>query len=417
MDLLLKDLMQLMRDWKTALFLLVMPIAFTLMFGFIFGGIDATGDGETEDARLPVGYLDLGLGASEQPTSISMHLLDMIERSDAIRPVELTGVTVERAQALVADGDLAGVVIVPVGYGERVLNAGTVSKPPPLEVIADPNSSTASVVREGVRTATVRLMGAVEIAQLSAQALEARGGTADEAFVAQALDDAVAAWQTPPLAIVETRSGATTTPEDEGPGWSENAYAHSSPGMMVQFSIAGLIGAANILVMERKSKCLRRLLTTAISRADIILGHFLTMFVMIFAQIVVLMAFGQILLGLDYLRAPLATLLLAVAMALWTASLGLLIGVLAKTEDQAVIFAMVPMFVFSGLGGAWMPLEFTSETFQTVGRLFPSAWAMDGLKNILVRGMGLESVWMPVGVMLAYGVFFFALAVWQFRFE
>ena len=51
-------------------------------------------------------------------------------------------------------------------------------------------------------------------------------------------------------------------------------------------------------------------------------------------------------------RQPLATLLMAVATALFIAALGLLIGALAKGDDQAVIFSLIPMFVFAGLGGA-----------------------------------------------------------------
>jgi ABC-type multidrug transport system permease subunit len=64
-----------------------------------------------------------------------------------------------------------------------------------------------------------------------------------------------------------------------------------------------------------------------------------------------------------------------------------------------------------------MPLEFTGKTFQTIGHLLQTAWAMDGIQNIIMRGLGLESVLLPAGIMLAYAVAFFALAVWRFRFE
>ena len=106
-----------------------------------------------------------------------------------------------------------------------------------------------------------------------------------------------------------------------------------------------------------------------------------------------------------------------VTMAGWTAALGLLIGVMAKTSEQAVIFSMIPMFVLSAMGGAWMPLETTPEGFQTVGHLLPTAWAIDGMKNILVRGLGLEAALLPAGIMLAYGVALFVLSIWRFRFE
>jgi hypothetical protein len=42
---------------------------------------------------------------------------------------------------------------------------------------------------------------------------------------------------------------------------------------------------------------------------------------------------------------------------------------------------------------------------------------MDGLQNIVLRGQGLASVWLPAAILLAYAGFFFVLAVWQFKYE
>jgi ABC-2 type transport system permease protein len=75
---------------------------------------------------------------------------------------------------------------------------------------------------------------------------------------------------------------------------------------------------------------------------------------------------------------------------------------------------MFPMFVLSGLGGAWMPLEYTGAAFQTIGHASPIAWAMDGFKNIVARGLGFNSVLIPAAVLSGYALLFFALAVWRF---
>jgi ABC-2 type transport system permease protein len=172
-----------------------------------------------------------------------------------------------------------------------------------------------------------------------------------------------------------------------------------------------------VLVAERKSRCLQRLLVTRAARHEILLGHFLAIFAVIFAQFVLLMAFGQLALGLNYLRQPLASLVMALGSALFIAALGLLIGALAKTDEQAIIFAMVPMFLFAGLGGAWVPLETTGAAFQAIGHLTPVAWAMDGFRNILTRGLELNSVWLPAAALLGYAALFAALAAWKFKFE
>jgi ABC-2 type transport system permease protein len=91
-----------------------------------------------------------------------------------------------------------------------------------------------------------------------------------------------------------------------------------------------------------------------------------------------------------------------------------LIGVVAKSEEQAVIFSLIPMFILAGLGGAWVPLEVVGGTFQVIGHLSPVAWSMDGFKSITIRGMGINSVILPSIVLVGYAIFFFILASWRF---
>ena len=84
-------------------------------------------------------------------------------------------------------------------------------------------------------------------------------------------------------------------------------------------------------------------------------------------------------------------------------------------NDQVILFSMIAMFLFSALGGTWFPLEAAGGAFAAIGKLMPSAWAMNGLQNILIRGLGFESVGLPAVILLAYAGLFFLLAVWRFR--
>jgi ABC-2 type transport system permease protein len=290
----------------------------------------------------------------------------------------------------------------------------------PLTIVADPGSNVSTAARSEIEAAAMRLASGVEIAQLIIQAYESRdafpGEAAREQFVEESRERAFEAWSDPTLTVVTHASGAIEEEEEEGT-LATSGFAHSSVGIMVQFVMSGLISAGEILVLERKSRALQRLLTTAISRVEIILGHFLAMFLTILLQTTLLIGFGQVALGVDYLRTPLATGLMMVTTSLWAASMGLLIGVLARSEEQVIIFSLVPMFILSALGGAWMPLEFTSETFQAVGHFLPTAWAIDGFENLVVRSLGLDSVLVPAAIVAGYALVFFVLAVWRFRFE
>ena len=389
-DIALKDLVQLLRERETFLFLLIMPLVFTLLFGFAFGGFSS---GES-DPRLPVGYLD------QDDSSLSRELHGLLAASEVIRLDEDEARALADLEKLVADAKLAAAIVVPAGYGESVL-AGA---PLRLILLADASTAAGRSVQNEALTAVNRLASAARTASIVAQ-VTAEPGRFDRAF-----QTAVAAWEHPPVSVTETASAAIERRSN-----SALSLAHTSPGMMVQFAIAGLMTAAQIIVSERKSRALQRLLTTATARVHILLGHYLAMLALILGQFVLLIAFGQLVLKVDYLREPGATALMAVTTAMCVAALGLLIGALAKSEEQAIIFSLVPMFILAGLGGAWVPLEVTGEAFRAIGHVSPVAWAMDGFKNVASRGLGIESVLLPAAALLGYAALFFGLAAWRFR--
>jgi ABC-2 type transport system permease protein len=399
-DLALKDLRQITRDRKSFLFLLIMPIVFTLLFGFAFGG------NSTADPRLPIGLAD------EDGSELSEQLAAMINTSEVVRIEQQDGETAELGQR-VADEAISAAVIIPSGYSESLLEG----KPLPVTVVG--GGQTGFTVESEVQKWAARLRNAVQAADLSLEMAVAQAlvDTAErESYWKTSFAAALAAWESPPVLIRQEESSALAEDAQET-NTNYSVFAQSSPGMMAQFAIAGLIGAAGILVVEKKTKSVQRLLTTNMSKGQILAGHFLAMFAMIFLQLSVLILFGQIFLDLPYLGQPLATLLLTIATALFTASLGMLIGTVSKSEEQVVVLSLVPMFVLSALGGAWVPLEFTPRSFQRVAFLTPVAWVMDGYKDILVRGQGLEGVSLALLALLLYTVALLGLAVWRFRFD
>ena len=402
-DLAWKDLSQILRDRKVAAMLLLMPIGFTLFFSVLFG----SGGGGEADPRLPIGWIDHDVG-SAQPA-----LQRLLQSSDAVRPVVLDDQGAQTAAEQVRDGQLAAVVTVPAGFGQSLWT----ETPAKLHVTVDENSAAGQTARSAIDMAAARLMGAVESARLSTEAFAAQSGFADDAacqdYAEEAFALAVEAWQDPPFTLAVEQA---TAAGGEGEGVLD-ANAQASPGLMVQFAIWSLIMSGSTMVAERKSGAMLRLLTAPIQRWQVIAGHALGMFLLAFGQEVMLLAFGQVVLGVNYLRQPLAILLVAVGLALWVVSLGLLLGTLAKSDDQVTVYSLLAMFVFTGLGGAWFPLEGTGVAFQTIGRLMPTYWAMSGFQNVIVRGLGFASVLPSVAVLLAYSVPFFFLAVWRFRFE
>jgi ABC-2 type transport system permease protein len=388
-DITLKDLKQILRNRMTFLFLLFMPIVFTLLFGLAFGGSSS----QPSDTRLPVGWLN------QDNAAISAQLQTLLANSTVIRLDTTSGRSESDLAGLVGSNKLAAALVIPSGYSQSVRSGS----PLKLGFYADPSQASTTTVESELLVASNRLASAVRTASIAATM------TKNPATFDSALAQALAAWQNPPIKVSIT-SGISSKPQNQ----NILSMAQSSPAMMIQFAIAGLLTAASVIVNERKTRALQRLLTTSTSRFQILMGHYLAIFSLIFVQFLLLMLFGQFL-HVDYLRLPLATLLVAFVTAICIAALGLLIGVLAKSEEQAIIFSLIPMFVLSGLGGAWVPLEYTGTAFQTIGHVSPVAWAMDGFKNITARGLGFSSVLLPVAAIFGYAILFFGLAIWRFQ--
>jgi len=390
-DLALKDLAQILRDRKSLLFLVAMPIIFTLFMGFAYKGGNST---ETNDNRMQIAWVD-----GEPEAGLNKALFDNLNTSDVVKPVRM-----DKTSALDAlqKGQVDGVVVIPAGFGAQAAGGPTVQ----VTLIADAASTKGQSLYQVLRVPIAQLMSTVETAQLSVEAI----GKPSE--FAPAFDAAWSRWQElRKSSLIQVEQAVAHKPES---WFGDNPYNQASPGILVQFAIFGLVTSAQILVQERKTRTLQRLMTTAMKRWEMVAGHMLAMFAIVFLQTALLVIFGQLVLKVDYMREPLGTLLIAVTLGLWVAGMGLLIGVLAKSDDQVVMFSMIFMFLFSALGGTWFPLEVAGGAFSALGRWMPSAWAMTGLQNILIRGLGLESIWTAAGILLAYAAGFFVLAVWRF---
>ncbi len=326
-----------------------------------------------------------------------------LESSDTVR-VE----SMNEADAMDAlhKGDVAGVLVIPAGFSEQV-EAG---KEAQLTLIADSVSIQGQSLYQLLRVPISQLMSAVEISRETVDILGTANSSVEQSA---AFDLAWSKWtEASKVSLVKVEQAVAQESSDWTGG---NPYNQSSPGILVQFAIFGLVTSAQILVQEKKFRTLQRLITTAMEPWEIVAGHMLAMFTITLLQTVVLIVFGQFALKVNYMREPLGVLWMALTLGLWVSSMGLLIGVIAKEEQQVILYSMIAMFLFSALGGTWFPLEATGGAFAVIGKAMPSAWAMNGLQNILIRGLGLESVWMAGGILSAYGIVFFMLAVWRFR--
>jgi len=399
-DIAIKDLVQILRERRTLLFIVAMPIIFTLFMGFAYKTPAADPKGDT---RIPLAWVNYDNG------ELSQYLHERLSTAQ----VKLVEMDEAAALEAVRSREVEAVLIIPQDFSSTSLQGG-VSR---LNLVADPASSQSQYIYQLVLVPVTQLMSSVEIARLDTDVVSTQKGlNASEASAENtaALQLALDGWsKTKNENLVNVELAVAQT--KQGEWYGNNPHNQSSPGILVMFAIFGLITSATILVQERKSRTMERMLTTSLSSISVLGGHFLAMFTLTMLQQVLLIAFGQFVLGVNYLHAPLGTLALMIALSLCTAGIGLFIGSISKGEEQVTLFSLIGMFVFSALGGVWFPLEIAGSTYSMIGHLTPTAWAMTGFQNILIRGLGSSSALIPAGIMSLYAIGFFALAMWRFK--
>ncbi len=155
---------------------------------------------------------------------------------------------------------------------------------------------------------------------------------------------------------------------------------------------------------ERQSGTLERLMTTPLGRGDLVAGYALATGALAVVQAVVVALFARFVAGLDTAGPLWWLILIAVAVALLGATLGLGVSALASTEFQAVQFmpAMVlPQFLLCGL---LVPRDELATPLRLLSDVLPLSYAIDALRGVTVSTDPSAEVLPDLAMVLAFVV-------------
>ena len=384
------------------IFQLLLPVLFTFMVGQGTGGFDGPSS-TTVTWPLAVANEDNGrLGAA------------LVESLSADPNLDVVAIAASEAETAVTDDDAVAALIIPADFSQQLANG----RQPALDFYSDPaDVQEVQPVEQAVLSAASQLGGAVTAASLSRDVAAELGLFAQDVteadYFAAAVAEAQTAWQNPPTAVQINEDEIVVTTDNVIP----QGINQSSPGMMAMFATFTMVGGAVVLLEERQAGTLRRLLVMPIRKSTILLGKLLGILVSGIIQTLILILFGALAFGVPWGSAPLALAVMVVAFALAITALGLMFAALTKTLAQANALSTIVVLSIAALGGAWWPLDIVPGWMQTLGRLSPISWAMDGFHDIITRGLGVTAVLPEAGILLAFTAVFLAVGVWRFRYE
>ncbi len=386
-------LLRFSSPWEWAFFL-VLPIFFTLAL--------AGGTGGPADNRIRLDVVD------QASSPLSVQLLAALNDSQTVNPQLMP---LSRAEDDFSAKRVSAMLVIPPDFDLAHLAQGNGLA---LELRQQVNNLNALAAARAVSEAAGRISSLVDIANAStAEADRIRPFASQDsqsAYFDQALQASQAQVSQAPsrLSVVH---GATPEQVEYDP------RANSSAGQLITWAFVPLLGISAMLAYERQKGTLRRLLTTPTPKAIFLLGTLLGQFFIALLQMLLLVGFGILVMGLNWGHSPAALAVMMVASVLAAAALGTAMGTFVKTESQANGLSIMLGMVMALLGGCWYPIELFPAFVQSAVKVLPTTWAMQGMLDIVSRGQGLAAVLPPAGVLLGFATVFFAIGVWRFRYE
>jgi len=190
------------------------------------------------------------------------------------------------------------------------------------------------------------------------------------------------------------------------------------PGFSVMFVMMGVVfGVAFGLHDEREWGAITRLMIAPIPRAAVLGGKLLARFAIALSQLVLLFVYGHAVFDLSLGRAPLALTLVLSGVVFCMTGFSVLVSAFARTREQVIPLGLTLIMVFCALGGCWWPLYQMPPWLRQVAQLTFTAWAMEGIHDIILRDRGLADVLPALGVLFLYGTICLAAGVRFHRFD
>lgn len=346
-----RNLKELYRDPIALGFLLGMPVAFILIFSLAYAGQ------ATQSIRLGV--------VNEDRSQISQTFIDILDDIPVleIKPTESTS----QAEEALSNGELPAYLVVPNGFSQAIKE----NQPVNLTLAYDEadlalSQSLIPVIREvTLEFLNISLPVNIEIVQ-------------KETSIANPFVN----WFIPGMAVY---------------------------GLMILIPTVG-----GIMVRDRLKGFLPRLMTTPARPSDFIFGYTLPFIPVIISSTAVYLGVG-FLMGLSIIGNFGLAYLILFTTGICCLGIGMIMGTVAKTEDQATGIPWIFIVPLAMISGAFLQTEYMPAAMTRVAGVFPFLHAMNACRDVISGGASLSSISHDLYWLVGWTVAFFAIGIVVFR--
>jgi ABC-2 type transport system permease protein len=362
-----KEFIQIRRDPRTLMMLLLIPIMQLFLLGYA----------ATNDVRnVPLAVFDQDHGVEARK------LLEAYRAADYFR-VAFEVDSEAQLRDLIDSGRARVGLIIPPDYTDQILSNGSAA----VAFILDGSDPT---------VASTALSSAQLIGQsLSTRILAERAGQRGQALAL-----------TPP---VEVRTQVWYNPD------MISAY-FMIPGVIgtILFALTS-IATATAIVKERERGTIEQLIVTPIRPWELVVGKLLPYVILALANTLEVLTIGHFWFKLP-VRGDLGLILgLSSLFLLTSLGIGLLASTIANTQQEAMLSVFMIFLPSIFLSGFFFPIEAMPKVMQWISALFPLRYYLVIIRSLTLKSVGVQALQDNILALAIFGAVIMILAALRFR--
>jgi ABC-2 type transport system permease protein len=183
------------------------------------------------------------------------------------------------------------------------------------------------------------------------------------------------------------------------------------PGIMglVLMIICTIMTSVSI-VREKERGTMEVLLASPLKQGTMIFAKTIPYMVISFIDFIIILLLSYFVLGVPVNGSLLLLFLVAILYITLTLSYGLTVSTLVDKQVNAVIFsattAMIPVLMLSGM---IFPIDNMPMVLQTLSAIVPARWFIEAVRKVMIQGLGITMIWKEMLILI--GMILFLLGV------
>lgn len=392
-----KDFKIRFTDRRGFLMMIFMPLLLTAILGSALSGV-------LEGNKFPTTVL--GYYQEDQDSLAETFHKDVLQGADLQSYITVKEVTSrDELTTLLKEGKVDAGLIIPAKWSEN-MNQGELKQP---TLLSDPGKTLQSSITETVIRSFTQRVQAISLATNVvvndlAKSTPVMTGTMNLGNVAKDISKQLSDIASEKTGIAVKTSGKK----------SVSSMQYYAVGMGVMFLLFNISVGAKMIVAERSTETLARLMSTPTSILSILTGKFIGTLLFSFIQFVIFVLGTHYFFSVNWGDNLLQVGAVGFSYSICVSGLSMLVAGMIQSEKTADTISGVGIQLFALLGGSMLPIDAFPDTLKMIANIAPNKWALTSFLDIM-GGIAWQELFPTFAILLIIGFVSLILGTWRLQ--